>query len=591
MTTISSYSPGKQLKNYIGYARFPNFKNIAPGTTIEFGFPITALVGANGSGKSSVLHALWGMPRGYSTHKFWFSTELDPIREGGELGVARYVYGHWNEQLGCYVETRKARGKKRADYWEPTKATKGDGMPPMPKEKIVGKAQDRWLPVEKKVVYINFKSETSAFDRFFYFETGRTEEAKHAAMLREAKRLKRAVLDGAQTVKLYGTERVFENRLLNSAELNAIQEILGKQYKSARIIRHTFYPGKHGQDLSVIFERSSIEYSEAFAGSGEVAVVSAVVKLLGAEENSLILLDEPETSLHPGAQKQFLHFLLEQIKLKKHQVVLSTHSDVFVNNLPNHAIKVFEETSTGSFTAIPQTSPFVAFKRLGIRHKDTIRIVVEDELAAEIIHIAAQGLDVAEKESLDIVVVPGGAKGILSNYVPVMLVSDDKDFVYLDGDQRPSANIPNPDDIPPSDNNNLAEKLKSIFGCSPKFFLSGGEDVAGNKDAKHLLERKYFKWAKEQLFFLPKSCPEQIVLDAMLLSTGKGPSGSISSEEAKAQLRALLESTLSAPPKGSEVTTIAKYKLAELQSHSSDLQPIRDALKTMISKMPQRYEI
>lgn len=79
VAAVSKFNPGKPLKHYITHAVFPKFKSIEPGTRVDFPFPLTALVGANGIGKSSLLHALWGMPHGYSTHKFWFSTALDPI--------------------------------------------------------------------------------------------------------------------------------------------------------------------------------------------------------------------------------------------------------------------------------------------------------------------------------------------------------------------------------------------------------------------------------------------------------------------------------------------------------------------------------
>ena len=52
---------------YITHIRFPRFKNIADGTRIEFTFPVTALVGSNGSGKTSVLNALYGAPARKST--------------------------------------------------------------------------------------------------------------------------------------------------------------------------------------------------------------------------------------------------------------------------------------------------------------------------------------------------------------------------------------------------------------------------------------------------------------------------------------------------------------------------------------------
>jgi len=78
---LKKFKPGSPLKHFITHARFPKFKNIEPGTQIDFQFPITALVGANGIGKTSVLHALWGMPFGSSTSRFWFATDLDPIED------------------------------------------------------------------------------------------------------------------------------------------------------------------------------------------------------------------------------------------------------------------------------------------------------------------------------------------------------------------------------------------------------------------------------------------------------------------------------------------------------------------------------
>jgi hypothetical protein len=80
IATLLNFKPGAPLKNYIGFARFPNFKNIERDASIEFDFPLTVLVGASGIGKSSVLHALFGMPEGHSTARFWFSTDLDPIK-------------------------------------------------------------------------------------------------------------------------------------------------------------------------------------------------------------------------------------------------------------------------------------------------------------------------------------------------------------------------------------------------------------------------------------------------------------------------------------------------------------------------------
>lgn len=80
------------FKNYIEYIVFPYYKNLVPGTKINLNFPITILVGKNGSGKSSTLHALYGAPYWKSCSDFWFSTEVDPIEETGGKGKNRFFY-------------------------------------------------------------------------------------------------------------------------------------------------------------------------------------------------------------------------------------------------------------------------------------------------------------------------------------------------------------------------------------------------------------------------------------------------------------------------------------------------------------------
>jgi predicted ATPase len=37
--------------------RFPNYRNLEPNARLPFDFPITVLLGRNGSNKSSILHA------------------------------------------------------------------------------------------------------------------------------------------------------------------------------------------------------------------------------------------------------------------------------------------------------------------------------------------------------------------------------------------------------------------------------------------------------------------------------------------------------------------------------------------------------
>ena len=56
------YQDGK-FKKYISNIYFPFYKNFEEFSKMDFNFPLTVIVGKNGSGKSSILHALYGCPK------------------------------------------------------------------------------------------------------------------------------------------------------------------------------------------------------------------------------------------------------------------------------------------------------------------------------------------------------------------------------------------------------------------------------------------------------------------------------------------------------------------------------------------------
>ncbi|WP_435750028.1 ATP-dependent nuclease [Thauera sp. AutoDN2] len=572
--TLKNFAPGKPLKHYITHATFPRFKNIESGTRVDFEFPLTALVGANGIGKSSLLHALWGMPYGHSTSKFWFSTDLDPI-EDSNRDPQRYFYGYWHEGFGGVVETRKARIGKKKDYWEPYRWSKSDGMAPMPEGDFEGKAKDRWNPVRRKVVYINFRALFGSFDRYFYFDDDLGGGNKRDVMLRAARRLKTVKDDIKQSYKMGRRERIFENRVLKPYELTEASRILGRSYDSAHLIRHSLYPGNRGRDLSVVFKRGA-EYSEAFAGSGEIAAVSAVVDVLAADEYSLILLDEPETSLHPGAQRSMLRFLLDQIKLKKHQIIISTHSSEFLTGLPHEAIKVFEDNGKTQSRILPRSSPAAALNRLGRPPQNKRRVLVEDSLAEQLVLHAAKGLDPGDRETLEVKVAPGGAESILKYLGPAAMVSGDEVFVLLDGDQKKVKEFSDPAQIAPAEHAQLDSRIKQELGFEPQYHIQGGRDEAAHKKAKIKAQLSYLAWLRKHLDFFPRQLPEHIILEAFEPTRRHSDAGSI---DAKAALKKLLSGSAEIEPSAEEVTTLARFKIAEIPQDNADLTTIRECLQ------------
>jgi len=575
---LSKFSPGKPLDKYIAYARFPNFKNIERDAEIHFEFPFTAIVGANGSGKSSILYALFGMPDGYSTSRFWFSTELDPIVTAAVRDPPRSICGHWHSGYKNIVETRKARVYRKArnyEYWEPTKATKGDGMPEIPKENYYRKVADRWNPVEREVVYLNMRKLIGSFDRNFSFGFDSLSITdRHNLMRKGAKRIKSALDRKAQSWKLGGgSERVFENRELREDEIYWVSYILGRKYAKANYIVHNLYNVESTPDVSVVFDWG-IQYSEAFAGSGEISVVHLVMKIINSERFSLVLIDEPETSLHPGAQRKVLDFILNQIKVKHLQVVVSTHSQSFLNGLPDKAIKVIEHNSEGFSRILNKCSPHIALHRLGVDLTSRKIIYVEDSLAQAVIEQALETMDEAEKKVFEVRVAPGGAQDMKVRQIPAHIVSEHDCYFIFDGDQKKVEAFTDPEDLSGNQLSNLDDLLKRELGELPKFSLSGGNDEEGTKREKLKCQKKYLQWASERVRYLKSICPEALMLKAY----GLDPCDFPTSQSAKKIFREKYSEGMDA----FEERGVALYLLRNISRDNEDLVYIRGLVKSWL---------
>lgn len=101
---------GKLFEPYIRYIRFPLYKHLKKNSRIDFGFPITALVGPNGCNKSSILQALFGAPINRSVGNYWFSTDVDRISKDSRHC---FIYGYKSQYHNRIVEVLKTRIQKK----------------------------------------------------------------------------------------------------------------------------------------------------------------------------------------------------------------------------------------------------------------------------------------------------------------------------------------------------------------------------------------------------------------------------------------------------------------------------------------------
>lgn len=529
----------REFDKFIHDVTFPKFKSFASGTKIEFRFPITVLVGPNGGGKSSLLHAAWGMPHKHSTSRFWFSTPVDPIKYDAK-DQNRYWYSHYIKSVKKIAESRKISGNKRHGYWEPSRPSLREGMQKMPDknpafEPFMSPTGDRWSAVDRTPHYFNAKEQTSAFDRFFTSVPFVSLENRQDYFIKYSRKLKEVIDSDLQSSVYYNVERVSSHVLLTASQLEAVNRILQKSYKSARYICHKFYD-KQVYSPSVLFETEARTYSECFAGSGELAVVNFVLALEGLGKYDLLLLDEPETSLHPGAQKKLIEHLLGIVKEKLIQVIISSHSPTFVQLLPLEALVVLEETVDG-VAPRPTPTKASAFDRLGTIEKNKITILTEDKLLAALTTRAIRmNWPKALLDKVNVIATDVGVSEMLSNQARAHLQANSAVIMVLDGDQKPVEDIFKQDPSEMSDR----EKRAAIQALQDLSVGMVGSDAATEaKSLEHF--EQWMCWCKEHVILIDNVSAEQVFLQLLNsnhpLLAASSPTNKQFKEAVKSKLR------------------------------------------------------
>ncbi len=136
----------------------------------------------------------------------------------------------------------------------------------------------------------------------------------------------------ASTVFKYDSSQVEK---FNDLVVSAASKVLGKNlsgYSQIKIDdngRVTLLQGLTDNNIS---------FSEFHFGAGESSVIRMIMKIESLDENSLVLIEEIENGLHPIATQRMVEYLIDFSKRKKSQVIFTTHSNDALLPLPPKAI-------------------------------------------------------------------------------------------------------------------------------------------------------------------------------------------------------------------------------------------------------------
>jgi predicted ATPase len=348
------------------------------GQRIKFPFPIVAIAGENGSGKSTIIQACASVYQRYHS-------EGSVKQKGTKYASDFFPSTFWDAISGASIRFGYTEGKTS-------------------KESSIRKHTERWKgSVERPLRQVEFLDLSRIVP--MGGRTGYAKIAKSAYVEMSAESF-----DGTRLARLSG--------------------ILGHRYDLAKMALTDVDPDRK----IPVLQRTNSAYSGYHQGQGEMTVA----ELLQADlpKYGLILIDEIESSLHPRAQRRLVRDLATVCRERELQIILTTHSPYVLEELPKEArIQIFEQD--GARQAMIGVSPEFALTRMDDIQHPECELYVEDEAAKTLVMemLSQRDPELASR----LLVTPYGAASV--GYQLGIMVADHR-FprpvgVFLDGDCAP----------------------------------------------------------------------------------------------------------------------------------------------------------
>lgn len=439
----------------------------------NFIFPLTVLVGQNGSGKTTVTRAIKLLKSNYEPQCEFFETEID---DGG-FANARFDYIVDGHKL-AYQHTVKPR------KWN----LEGD----LPQRVSITSIQTKSFVggIEKSFLYDNIAKSARREDQVDYVQ-------------KQAHKIQQEPQEGSSKRRYSMTEN----------EIEVVNRILDSHYQAIEIIRHKFFRGTWATNILFQNESSFCEYN---SGSGEFLVATIVREVEKAQNNSIVLIDEPEVSLHPRAQYRLVEYFFDAIKRKHIQMIITTHSEHIVELLPKEAVICLRKNEGETYVQ-QNVIPELAFLEIGSPIINRKRIIVEDKMAKRIVEkvLEEEGLN----ELVSVEFYPGGCSNLKKYTILTFARTNIKSqYVLFDGDQSNEA-VPDFGSVLERDKtiSYYKDQFRRIVGMRSSTMDWGldanpDEGRLNEEQEKNQIEN-YLLFYKSNVFFLPEVIPEDIIYD------------------------------------------------------------------------------
>jgi predicted ATPase len=166
--------------------------------------------------------------------------------------------------------------------------------------------------------------------------------------------------------------------------LEKISEILLCRYDTTHVntLRRPY--ARRSMQLLSAKRADCDQYSEANMGSGEARLYDLVRRIESLPQKSLVLVEEPETALHPSAQFKLAHYLVEVSKRRGLQFLLTTHSEYIMVALPQKS-RIYLKRENNTVVPIPGVGVRQAISLMDNLAVPSLYILVEDDVAEAVV--------------------------------------------------------------------------------------------------------------------------------------------------------------------------------------------------------------
>lgn len=169
---------------------------------------------------------------------------------------------------------------------------------------------------------------------------------------------------------------------LDESTVSAMSLVLGQTYQSISL--------QTEQGAALAQCAANARYNGFDMGSGENSAVAILSALERLPPGGLLLIEEIEHGFHPEAQTRLIGELTRVVSRKKTQIICTTHSEYIIDALPQQGRLLIERVPDGHRVNPAPTTNQAMFTMTG-RPRPELTIYVEDAFARTLVEQALRG--------------------------------------------------------------------------------------------------------------------------------------------------------------------------------------------------------